>query len=85
MGIPGALFYLTAVAAMLLKAARNVDGYCKHWLFAFAAGFLLVFANLWDVLIVPNVGALFFFTLGAFTAINRRVRGHSSTDARISG
>ena len=85
MGIPGALFYLTAVAAMHMKAARNVDGYCKHWLFAFAAGFLLDFANLWDVLIVPNVGALFFFTLGALTAINRRVRVHSSTDARISG
>ena len=85
MGIPGALFYLAAVVAMLFRAARDVDGYYRHWLFAFAAGFLLVFANLWDVLMVPNVGALFFFTLGAFTTINRRVRGPSNAAARISG
>lgn len=72
MGPLAAFFYFIMLAIMVGKAYWYSVLTERQWLVGFLIGVLFVFGNTWDILIVPNVAALFFFILGFF-AFKKRV------------
>lgn len=68
MGLIAAAFYFLMLLTMILKSLRNCSECEKPWLIGFLLGTFVIFCNTWDVLMIPNVGALVFFTLGAFAS-----------------
>ena len=84
MGVVASIPYFLMIMAMLGRAFYCLEKYRRHWFVALTIGVILVFCNLWDVLIVPNVGALFFYILGVFAASGRSGDAFSSVNDRIS-
>lgn len=68
MGLIAAAFYFLMLLTMIIKSLRNCSECEKPWLIGFLLGTFVIFCNTWDVLMIPNVGALVFFTLGAFAS-----------------
>ena len=59
------------VLRVALKARKVSSALDKDWLFCFLIGVFLVFCNLWDVLYVPNLGLIFFYVVGCYSAVAR--------------
>ena len=83
MGIFPAIAYFAVIAVMLRRALAVGTPLARRWCIALVWGVFLVFANLWDVLIIPNVGALVFFILGMFASAGEYER--VDFDDRILG
>jgi hypothetical protein len=64
-GIFFGLTYILFIAYTTRKALKSLAGLQKIWFTSFLVGFLLVLCNLWDVLLVPIIGPLYFFLCGA--------------------
>ena len=72
MGIPGAMAYCLFLGLACYYALKQTSLEDRRWVWRLLFIVLLVFCSLWDILLVPNVAALFYFMLGAF--INTAVR-----------
>lgn len=72
MGIPGALCYILFLSTICIGALKYSDDLDRPWINRLLIIVLLVFCNLWDVLLVSNIAALFYFLLGAFTGADRQ-------------
>lgn len=66
MGVPGALMYFLFLYMIFLKIRSSPLPFSRKWGKRLLFIVLVIFSNLWDVLMVPNVGALFFFSMGLF-------------------
>lgn len=68
MGPIAALFYFMMLVAMVRKSLKQSSISDRRWLIGLLLGTFVIFCSTWDVLIVPNVGALVFFVLGLFAS-----------------
>jgi O-antigen ligase len=69
-GVFVGLFYIWFLISIVFKSIDCSTLPQRRWLISFYMGFLIFMGNLWDVLIIPNVGAIFFFLCGMFCRIN---------------
>lgn len=62
MGLPAAIGY---IAFLLFSVKESLsDNRFRSWNIILSVMVLLVFCNLWDVLLIPNFAALYYFYLG---------------------
>ena len=63
MGFPAAVCYLFFLG-MVVSSSLRQNKAARGWVMVLTSIVLVVFCNLWDVLLVPNVAAFFYFFLG---------------------
>lgn len=66
MGPIAAFFYFMMLVVMVRKSLKKSSSSERRWLIGLLIGTFVIFCSTWDVLIVPNIGALVFFVLGLF-------------------
>lgn len=63
MGFPAAICYLAFLSLAVSSSLRQSKG-VLGWSILLSFIVLVVFCNLWDVLLIPNVAAIYYFLLG---------------------
>lgn len=72
MGVFGGLMYFLFLGLIFYRIRKSIDPVVRKWGTRLSIIFLMLFSLFWDVLIIPNVGALFFFIMGAFVYGGRK-------------